>query len=400
MYRHKDRLPQREKMLSEALWATMAGDLEKTIDIYRGIVASWPDDMVARNGVGLYSRSLYRYADAEQAFSPAVEDGSATASMYYNLVTTQIPQGKLVEAQRTLELMRARLPGAAQRMQAAYFLASARYQFDLAMAYADSLTRAGTAGFRYWGHLYRAEVEFMRGHLGAARREIAGVVKAQREQRNPGTALRELVYAQYTLLQSLGDTTAVRSAVEAALAEIPFDSLPVASRPYGEVARTWIALGRPDEARKIMAQFDRDVPELLRNDDQPMDRARAALAIAEKRYADAIPLARKGSRGCDGCTGELVASAFEGLGQIDSAIVALEKAIALPLYGSGYQNWRAAVVPRAMFHLGMLYEQRGQRQLARDRYASFIDMWETADPQLQSAVAAARDRLRALSGER
>ena len=37
--------------------------------------------------------------------------------------------------------------------------------------------------------------------------------------------------------------------------------------------------------------------------------------------------------------------------------------------------------------------------LARTRYNAFVDLWQQADPPLQSAVVAARDRLKALAGE-
>lgn len=85
---------------------------------------------------------------------------------------------------------------------------------------------------------------------------------------------------------------------------------------------------------------------------------------------------------------------------MDSAIVAYERILRPPTYGSGFQNWRPALVPRAMFRLGELYAQQGERRLARDRFAAFLDLWDKADPALQPAVASARDRLRTLGGER
>jgi hypothetical protein len=56
-------------------------------------------------------------------------------------------------------------------------------------------------------------------------------------------------------------------------------------------------------------------------------------------------------------------------------------------------------VPLAYYRLGELYERQGQPVLARDRYASFVDLWQDADPELQPAVTEARRRLRALAGE-
>lgn len=56
-------------------------------------------------------------------------------------------------------------------------------------------------------------------------------------------------------------------------------------------------------------------------------------------------------------------------------------------------------MPLAYYRLGELYERQGQPVLARDRYASFVDLWQDADPELQPAVTEARRRLRALAGE-
>lgn len=383
-----------------ASYATYEGDLERAVEIYRGIAATWPDDIVAVNSVGLYSRSLGRYAEAEQALSPMVEAGTAGASMYYNLVTTQIPQERFTAAERTLKLMGERLPKSPMRWQAQYYLASARYKFDEAMINTDSLTKASTPAYRYWGHLYAAEVHGLEGELAAAERSLVATANAQREQRNPGGALRFDLWAIWTDLQLRGDSAAAKSRLDALLRSSPTDSIPVNSRPYGEIIRLRAALGQLPEARRVYAEYERLTPKILANDDPPVFRGLAQLAIAEGRPRDAIALAVKGGRGCGGCTGDLLGVAYEKVGLVDSAIVAYEAALRPPTYGSGYQNWRPVVVPRAMFRLGELYEKQGQRQKARDRYAGFVDLWQTADPALQPAVLAARERLKSLAGER
>lgn len=399
-YRNKDRLPAHEARMTMAMYALYEGDTERAIEIYRGIAESWPDDLVARNGVGLYSRTLGRYADAEQALSPMVEAGSAPANVYYNLVTTQIPQERFTAAERTLKLMRERFPKSPMRWQAQYFLASSRYHFDEALINSDSLTKASTPGFRFWGHLYAAEVHGLRGELAAAERSLAATASAQREQRNPGGGLKFDLWAIWTDLQLRGDSAVARNRLDALLRSSPTDSLPVNSRPYGEIVRLRAALGQLPEARRVYAEYEKVTPKILANDDPPMFRGLAQLALAEGRPRDAIPLAVKGGRSCGGCTGDLLGVAYEKVGLLDSAIVAYEATLRPPTYGSGYQNWRPVVVPRAMFRLGALYEKKGERQKARDRYAGFVDLWQGADPALQPAVLAARERLKSLAGER
>lgn len=400
VYRNRDRLPAHEALLADVAYANLSGDLEHGIEVNRRIVASWPEDMVAHNGLGLYLRALGRWDESERELSAIVQAGTASAASHYNLVTTQIPLRKFAEAQHTIDLMYERFPASPQRWQASYFLMSATNRFDAALAFGDSLTRAGTPGFRYWGNLFRAEVFWLRGQMTSGRRATQLAMQAQLDQRNPGTALREQLWELWIDLQLRGDTAATRAQVDAALAARPLDSLPPASRPYGDVVRLRAGLGQLNDAKAVIAQYERTMPSVLRGDDQAMDRARAQLALAEGRPRDAIPLAIRGLRGCDGCTADLLGAAYERLNKLDSAIVAYETALRPPVYGSGFQNWRPAVVPHAMYRLAQLYEQRGNKALARERYASFIDLWEKADAPLQGAVANARDRMKALAADR
>ena len=52
--------------------------------------------------------------------------------------------------------------------------------------------------------------------------------------------------------------------------------------------------------------------------------------------------------------------------------------------------------PLAHLYIGQAYEQLGDVELARRAYASFLDMWRDADPEVQPIVDEARDALRRL----
>ena len=47
----------------------------------------------------------------------------------------------------------------------------------------------------------------------------------------------------------------------------------------------------------------------------------------------------------------------------------------------------------ALKRLGELYEAKGNRAKAMERYTAFIALWKGADPELQPAVVQARQRL-------
>ncbi len=396
MARYLDRLPAIEVLRVKSVQAQRLGELEKVVELGRQILASWPDDPQATNQVGLYLRALGRYAESEAAFAPAVEAGWASSGMHYNLVTAQIAQGKFDATRRTLELMSKRMPGASNTLQASYFLASSEYRFDAALAAAESLTKQNVAS-RYWGNLYLAEVQGLRGQLRASERSWNAAAQAQIDQQSPGNALLERLSWMRADFELRGDTADTRRRLDAALAASPISGIAVASRPYGDLVRLRVLIGQRDEARKLIAEYDREVPERLKRDDTRMARARAQLALAEGKPREAIALV-KSSR-CGGCTASIIGKAYEDLKLPDSAIVAWEQGLGPAPYGSDFRNWRPEVVPRAMFRLGQLYEQMGQRDSAKARYASFVDLWENADAPLQPAVQAARDRLKALAVE-
>jgi tetratricopeptide (TPR) repeat protein len=66
-------------------------------------------------------------------------------------------------------------------------------------------------------------------------------------------------------------------------------------------------------------------------------------------------------------------------------------------------GWYGSIAERAAYELVYLapghqreadiYARRGQRNLAAQHYRRFIELWSAADPELQPAVAEARERL-------
>jgi tetratricopeptide (TPR) repeat protein len=47
--------------------------------------------------------------------------------------------------------------------------------------------------------------------------------------------------------------------------------------------------------------------------------------------------------------------------------------------------------------IGELYEAKGDRAKAREYYAKLLDLWKTADPELQPIVKDAKERVARLS---
>jgi len=90
---------------------------------------------------------------------------------------------------------------------------------------------------------------------------------------------------------------------------------------------------------------------------------------------------------------DALARAYEKNGEIDKAIAEYERLTAFyPKSGAPF-----LIHPKYHYLLGKLYEQKGLKSKAAERYRRFLDLWKDADPGIPEVVDA-RMRLRALKG--
>jgi len=189
--------------------------------------------------------------------------------------------------------------------------------------------------------------------------------------------------------------------VDAALAATPFARLPIANRPYFDVATIYARAGRADRAKAVIAQraseIARDTARL--RDEQPyVHRVLGEIAIAEGRPRDAVKEFWKGDSlpdgpvdECDACTYVNLARAYDKANAPDSAIVYFEKFFA----STDSYRFQADYTTRgpALRRLGELYEAKGDRAKAAHYYQEFVNLWKNADPELQPQVAEIKRRL-------
>ncbi len=89
--------------------------------------------------------------------------------------------------------------------------------------------------------------------------------------------------------------------------------------------------------------------------------------------------------------------AHDFAGQTDSAIAVYARYLATPEVVRAVTD--ACYLGLIYRRLGELYDERGQRDKAREHYSRFIELWRACDPRLRPEVAEARERLAVLSGE-
>ena len=92
----------------------------------------------------------------------------------------------------------------------------------------------------------------------------------------------------------------------------------------------------------------------------------------------------------------LLAHAFDGKGQADSALAEYERV----LDTREPEPWTdAGQRPRALVRAGELHEARGDRRAAIARYEEFLALWRNADAAVQPRVQEIRQRVGRLQRE-
>jgi tetratricopeptide (TPR) repeat protein len=399
-YNHRDRLTPAERDQTVAYYFQLADfDMPKAIAAYRDLLALDSNHYVGLNNLSILLVARREYAAAESLLTRGIALGCGNCYQ-------QIVQLKLMLGQDS----------AARAFLAAYQRAFP--QSPLAPAQAFWIT---TAGRDYVGaDRVLAELRkdypgspFVQANVQAGATAVRGaqgrLAEALQESRK-GMAIAEqrglpADYLNVALGQAWFDVyyrdrpQDGLQTMAAALARHPLASIPVSDRPYAPLAQFYARAGRVDQARQLMAEYARLVPEGLRRANPGRHGGLAEIARAEHRYADALVEVRAfhDESGCGLCGLWDQATLFDQMHQQDSALIYYDRYLKTPdplrIWDDGWEL--GPVYKRA----GELHEARGDRVLALDDYNKFVDLWKNADAELQPVVRDVRGRIARLAAE-
>jgi tetratricopeptide (TPR) repeat protein len=296
---------------------------------------------------------------AEQSYRKATTLEPENLLAWGNLYTIQIGKARFDSAAATRRLMQSRFPAGPSMDARVSLLELGAREYD------SSETRLRALVVKYkgdpvWSDFFQnvlAGILVLRGKLAEAGRTFAALAETRAAHGDSSAAL-EAELLRVTAVATLQDQRAARTQFDRMRGNIP--------------GRVW---------QPLKAQ------------------ARGEFLAARKETAgEAIEVLRKISGGCIYCVEMDRGLAFDRAGQADSALVHFQR-----WADAGENIWEAAVyiesTPLAYFRMGELYQQKGEREKAKDFYGRFTELWREADAELQPKVKEAKRRLAELTAE-
>ena len=318
-----------------------------------------------------------------------------------NAVRVEVNQGELPAAQATVERFAQVVPGSASLLTMQAWLTSVSRDLPGSVrAWQQLRERFGESPvWRRIATMSLADELQKQGRMaeaGGLLREAMADAEAAKEQ---GEYLQTA--ARLTLMNaafpSKGDPAAP---LAEALARHPLASVDPLDRPYSWLVFAFARAGRPEEARRLLREYETVVPAGIR----ATDPVRWWAVGAVGRPSTGMPRHWRPAGGyeqsgvCMVCGLFEIAGTMERLGQPDSALSAYERLVTRPSVQSAVQYESFALAP-SYKRLGELYEAKGNRKKAADYYGRFVDLYQHADPELQPAVREVRERLGRLAQE-
>ena len=396
-YEHSDRLSDAERYLVHGSYYQRGPkqDIAKSTAAYEALIELQPDHVTPINNVAINYRWQRDWDRAETYLRRAVGLPNPPAVAFNQLIWTLWNRGKRAEAWALIATYDSLFRTNPQRYgrRAELYFSEQRYDSVIATALAVVRERPGDPQLRAPAAFWQMRVATTQGRLRDAQRQSEELAALSAQRGDPQAELMREVRRAEMRMHLNGDVAGALTILDRALERTPIEQLPVAVRPYLAVGMMYGVGGRADRVRALSASFESATSSVASTDDMVTRNAlRGAVAVAERRHADAVRAFQQADMGdCTTCALPDVAFAQDLAGQPDSALATFER------YFDTSDLFRWVVDPHflAKSHrrAGELYEAKGEREKALSHYLMFVELWKNADPELQPRVADVRARI-------
>jgi tetratricopeptide (TPR) repeat protein len=401
-FSHRDRLPELEGDLTAGYYYQFAEyHPEKAIAAYRAALAVDPDNLVALNNLAVTLQGSRAWPEAESLAVRASRLGR-NASFFENSLLAQVAQGHFGDASKTLDSFARKAPASPVllAMRARLALAQGDYAAGTRMLTQLRAAQRASPGWQARTSFALARVNRLTGRIKESERFVRENLAESEARGAPGDYVGGAVELGFLQLDFRNRADSAMAIVAQALAKYPLASIPPPDRPYPALVAFYAKAGKPDQARRLWREYETAVPAALRRGNLFTHFAAATLAEAERRPDEAAVGYRKWydeSGQCNACGLFDLARLADQAGRTDSALALYDRGLATPSLERVMLD--AYELAPALKRSGELYEAKGDRAKAIDRYRRFVDLWKDADPELQPGVREVRARLARLSTE-
>jgi len=402
-YAHRDRLPELERDLAVAYYhSSVDFDPAKAMGAYRSALVLDPDNTIALNNLALALVNTRRWADAETLATRATRVNAA-ATYYDQLIEAQVNLGHFADARASADQEAKTMAQSPLIHYHRAAIATSQRDYDTADRELRQLLEQSRAspGFQAFATELLARASERSGRLAEATRYFRDLMAVQEARGLPQGAVTAATALAELELRYRARPAEALSIVSAALARHPLDSIPALDRPLPNLAAVYARTGKVDLAKRLMRQFEAEVPDGFRRTIWWRHWAEGNIALAEGRKAEALTAFRtlyQEAGGCNVCGLHELGAVYDSMGQADSAIVWYERAATVPAATGRLFN-DSETLPATLKRLGELYEAKGDRKRAAEYYGRFVELWKNADPELQPGVKEVRARIARLAQE-
>lgn len=387
------RLPFFDRNYAIASQSMNGGNYASAIDAYNRILSRDPRDTRVINSLALAHAARHEYAVQESLLVRAISLDGDMPWLHTGVAMAAINQGKYADARRALDKTELRFGVLRSTQLGRVALAASEQDWDTAERDARELTvrMQSDSVDALEGLATLGSILMTQGHLSEAEQQLRRVIAAGMRQGAVKQTYAASLKLAYMELRYRHAPAAAIKEITATLARFPLAKMDADDRPYDELARLFADAGQAGRAADLMADAAR--ARGARSADANRRWTGGAIAMAERRaWEGEIEIQGAAeSHPCPICALPDLARAYEVAGKSDRAIETYERYINSPWQRRFDTD--AIELGFARKRLGELYQQQNERTKAVAQYSALLQLWRSADAELEPTIADVRRRL-------
>jgi serine/threonine protein kinase/Tfp pilus assembly protein PilF len=381
-----DRLTEREKMVISAWIESWRGNWAEAARHYKILVSRYPDDRVSWFNLGNQYLRLKLHDDALEAYAEALRVDPMHVSSHVNIATCynilENVEMALEYYNKAFELKPDQITSYNINHEYGYAYVKmgdfqkAKQVFELMLAEDD--TRK-TMGLRSLGllHMYQ-------GKYTAAADYLKETILMQQARKNVTSEVRDRLYLA-AVYKARGMESEFRRELDETVAVCKRAKISPWWRQIA--AKLYIRQGWQTEVAPFIEEITQGLNDKVRDDRVLRNILGGEMALTRGDFEEATELLgiAHQERGDNYSLESLAYSHMLG-GDLDKAIQKYEE-----LIGRNQLGWEAQEYwLQAHFHLGMMYEKKGDSGKAIQHYQELVDLWAEADEDLPMLIETKR----------